>query len=126
MCARKVCLLCNALHNFSPIMHIGSEVVQAVDEKVIFQTSRKCFKNFNQREITHIQDEVELWFFNTALGIIATNTNSTFQVNRTGDDKFMLRTENYYKELPISRANNSSCSGLITPIIELILESYIF
>ena len=34
-------------------MHIKFENVQAVDDKDIFQTSRKCCKNFNQREITH-------------------------------------------------------------------------
>ena len=33
-------------------MHIRLEDDQAVDDKVIFQTSRKCHKNFNQREIT--------------------------------------------------------------------------
>ena len=36
---------------FSTIMHIRFEDVQAVDDKVIIQTSRKCCKNFNQREI---------------------------------------------------------------------------
>ena len=68
-------------------MHIRFEDVQAIDDKVIFQTSRKCCKNFNQREITYRQDEVELWLFHTALGIIETNTNAKFQVNQTGDDK---------------------------------------
>ena len=34
-------------------------------------------------------------------------------------DKVVLRTKNYSKELSNSRANNSSCSGLITPIIKL-------
>ena len=77
---------------FSTIMHIRFEDVQAVDDKVIFQTSRKCCKNFNQREITYRQDEVELWFFHTALGIIETNTNGKFQVNQTVDVKFMRRT----------------------------------
>ena len=67
-------------------MHIKFEDVQAVDNKVIFQTSRKCCKKFNQREITHRQ--VELWFFHTALCIIATNTNAKFQVNQTGDDSY--------------------------------------
>ena len=103
-------------------MHIKFEDVQAVDDKDIFQTSRKCCKNFNKREITHRQYEVELWFFHTALCIITTNINAEFQVNRTGDDKVMLRTKNNSKELSNSRANNSSCSGLITHIIELIRD----
>ena len=47
------------------------------------------------------------------------------QVNQTGDDKVMLRTKNYSKELSNSRANNSTCSRPITPIIE-ILESYVY
>ena len=68
-------------------MHIRFKDVQAVDDKVIFPTSRKCCKNFNQREITYRQDEVELWFFHTALGIIETNKNARFLVNQTVDDK---------------------------------------
>ena len=60
-------------------MHIKFEDVQVIDDKVIFQTSRKYSKNFNQREITHRQYEVELWFFHTALCIIATNTNVSSQ-----------------------------------------------
>ena len=88
-------------------MHIRFEDVQAVDDKDIFQTSRKCCKNFNQREKTNRQDEVELWFFHTALGIIETNKYAKFQVNQTGDEKFMLHTKNYSKELSNSRANNS-------------------
>ena len=79
---------------FSTIMHIRFEDVQAVAEKVIFQISRKCCKNFNQREITSRQDEEELWFFHMAFGIIETKTNAKFQVNQTGDNKFMLRTKN--------------------------------
>ena len=96
-------------------MHIRFEDVQAVDDKDVFQTSRKFCKNFNQREITHKQDEVELCFFHTALSIVATNTNAKFQVNHTGDDKVMLQTRNYSKELSNSRAKNSSRSGMITP-----------
>ena len=38
---------------FLALMHIKFEDVKAVDDKVIFQTRRKCCKNFNQREITH-------------------------------------------------------------------------
>ena len=60
-------------------MHIKFEDVQAVDDEVILQTSRKCCKNFNQSEITYRQDEVELWFFQTALSIIATSTNASFK-----------------------------------------------
>ena len=56
----------------------------------------------------------------TALCIIATDTNAEFQVDHTGDDRVMLCTKNNSKELSNSRANNSSCSGMITPIIELI------
>ena len=63
-------------------MQIKFENVQAVD-KVIFQRSRKCCKNLNLWEITHKQYEVELWFFHTALCIIATNINTRFQVNQT-------------------------------------------
>ena len=92
---------------FSTIMHIRFEDVQAVDDKVIFQTNRKCCKNFNQMEITYRQDEVELWFFHTALGIIETNTNAKFQISQTGNDKFKLRTKKYSKELSNSMANNS-------------------
>ena len=101
-------------------MYIKFEDFQAVDDKVIFQTSRKCSKNFNQREITHRHYEIQLWFFHTALCIIATNTNAKFQVNQTGDDKVILRTKTYSNELSNSRANNSTCSSPITPIIELI------
>ena len=97
-------------------MHIKFEHVQAVDNKVKFQTSRKCCKNLYQREITHRHYEVQLWFFRTALCIIATNTNAKFQVNQTGDDKVTPRTKNYSNELSNSKANNSSCSGLITPL----------
>ena len=95
---------------------------------VIFQTSRKCCKNFNQREITHRHYEVQLWFFHTALCIIATNTNAKFQVNQTEDDKVMLQTKNYSNILSNSRANNSTCSGPITPLIKLIrdLKSHIY
>ena len=71
------------LHCFSTIMHIRFEDIQAVDDKVIFQTSRKYCENFNQREITYSKDEVELRFFHTALGIIETNTNAKLQVNQT-------------------------------------------
>ena len=98
-------------------MHIKFEHIQAVDDKVIFQTSRKCCKNFNQREITHRYYEVQLRFFHTALCIIATNTNSKFQVNQTGDDKVIHWTKNYSNELYNSKANNSNCSGPITPLI---------
>ena len=103
-------------------MHIKFEDVQAVENKVIFQTSRNCCKNFNQREVTHRQYEIQLWFFHTAFCIIATNTNAKFQVDQTGDDKFILQTKNNSKALSSSRANNSSCSDLITPIIELIRD----
>ena len=72
-------------------MHIKFEDVQAVDDKVIFQTSKKCCKNFNQREITHRHYEVQSWFFHTALCIIVTITNAKFRVNQTADDKVMLR-----------------------------------
>ena len=88
-------------------MHIRFEDVQVVDDKVIFQKSRNCCQNFNDREITYRQDEVELWFFHTALSIIETHKNANFQVSQTGDDKFMLRTKNLSKELSNSRANNS-------------------
>ena len=64
--------------------------------------------------------EVQLWFFHTALCIIATNTNAKFQVNQTGDDKVMLRTMNYFNKLSNLRANNSAFSGPITPLIKLI------
>ena len=103
-------------------MHIKFEDVQAIDDKVIFQTSRKCCKNDNQKEITYRQYKVELWIFQIALCIIATNTNVKFQVNQTGDDKVMLWIKNYYKELSNSRANNSSCLRPITPIIKLIQD----
>ena len=101
-------------------MHIKFEDVQAIE--VIFQTNRICCKNFNQREITLRHYRVQLWFFHTALCIIATNTIAKFQVNQTvtGDDKVMLRTKNYPNELSNSRENNSTFSGQITLIIELI------
>ena len=54
--------------------------------------------------------------------ITATNTNAKFHVNQTGDDEVMLLTRNYSKELFNSRANNSSCSGLITTIIHHIRD----
>ena len=68
---------------------------------------------------THRNHEVQLWFFHTSLCIIATNTNAKFQVNQTGDDKVMLRTKNYSNKLSNSRANNSTCSSPITPLIKL-------
>ena len=43
--------------------------------------------------------------------------NAKFQVNLTGDDKAMLRTKNYSNQFSNSWANNSTCSGRITPII---------
>ena len=58
--------------------------------KVILRTSQKCCKDDNKREITQRRDELELWFFRTALCIIATNTDVKFQVNQTRDDKVML------------------------------------
>ena len=88
-------------------MHIRFENVQAIGDKVIFQTSTKCCKKFCQREKNYRQDEVELWFFHTALGIIETNTNAKFQANQTGNDKFILRTKNYSNELSDSKANDS-------------------
>ena len=103
-------------------MHIKSEHVQAVDDKVIFQISRKCCRNFNRREITHRHYEVQIWFFHTAFCIIATNTNAKFQVNQTGDDKVIIRTKNYSNELYNYRANNYICSGPITPLIKLIRD----
>ena len=103
-------------------MHMKFEDVQAVDDKVIFQTSRTCCKNFNQREITYRHYEVQLWFFNTTLCTIATKTSAKFQVNQTGDDQVMLQTKNYSNELSNSRVKNSTCSCLITPIIELIRD----
>ena len=60
--------------------------------------------------------------FHTALSIIATNTNAKFQVNQTEDYKFMLQTKNYSNKLSNSRANNSTCFGWITPIMELIRD----
>ena len=54
--------------------------------------------------------------------LCATNTNTKFQVNQTGDDKVMLRTKNYSKELSNSGANNYTCSGPITPIFEHIRD----
>ena len=103
-------------------MRIKSEHVQAVDDKVIFQTSRKCCKNFNQRDITprHYEVHVQLWFFHTALFIIATNTNAKFQVNQIGDDKAMLWTKNYSNEFSNSRPINSSCSSRVTHLTKLI------
>ena len=101
-------------------MHVKFEHVQAVDDKVIFQTSRKCCKNFNQREITHRHSEVQLWFFHTVLCIIATNTNANFQINQAGGDKVILRTKSYSNELSNSRANNSTCSGPTTTLIKII------
>ena len=80
-------------------MHVKFEHVQAVNDKVIFQTSRKYCKNLNQTEITHRYYEVQLWFFHTALCIIATNTIAKFQVNQTGGDKAILRTKNYSYQL---------------------------
>ena len=97
-------------------MYIKFEHVQTVDDKVIFQTSKK----FDQREITHRHYEVQLWFFHTALCIIATNTNATFQNNQTGDNKVMLLTKNHSNELSNSKANKSTCSGPITPLIKLV------
>ena len=73
-------------------------------------------------EITHTHYEVQLWFFHTALCIIATNTNAKFQVNQTGDDNTLLQTKNYSNDLSNSRANNSTCSGPITPLIKLIRD----
>ena len=99
-------------------MPIKFEDVQAVDDKVIFQTSRKCCKNFNRREITHRQYEVELWFFHIASVLLQQTQMQSFTTIR------LEMTKNYSRELSNSRANNSSncCSGLITPIIKLIRD----
>ena len=75
---------CNALHNILTLMHIKFEDVQAVYDKVIFQTSRKCCKNFNQREINVLLQKT---------------MNAKFEANQTGDDEVMLRTVNYSTEL---------------------------
>ena len=63
-----------------------------------------------------------LWFFHTALCITASNTNAKFQVNQTGDNKIIIRIKNYSNEHYNSRANNSTCSGPITPLITLIRD----
>ena len=54
--------------------------------------------------------------------LLQPNTNAKFQVNQTGDDKVMLRTKNYSNKLSNSTANNSTCSGMIIPIIKLIRD----
>ena len=64
-------------------MHIKFEDAQAVDDKVIFQTSRKCCKNINQREMTHRHYEVQLWFFHTATLYYCNNHKS--QVSSQSD-----------------------------------------
>ena len=107
ICARKLWFLCTALHNFSTIMHIKFEDVQAIDGKVIFQTSRKCCKNFNQKEITHKHYAVQCLFFHTALCIIATNTNAKFQVNQMTKLCSRLRTI----------LKNFLIQGQITPVV---------
>ena len=61
-------------------MHINFEDVQAVDDKFICQTSRKCCGKDKQREITHRQYEVELWFFHTALCISGVLIISKYQL----------------------------------------------
>ena len=94
-------------------MHVKFKNVQAVDDKVIFQTSRKCCKNFNQREITHSHYEVQLWFFHTSLCIIATNTNTKFQINQTGGDEVILQTI----------LTNFLIQGQITPLVLVRLHS---
>ena len=118
----KLWFLCSTLRNFSIIMNIKFEDAQALDGTVIFKTSRKCCKNFNQREINNRQYEVELCCFHTALCIISMNTNAKFHVNHPRNDKIMLWTKNYSKELSTSRANKSRCSCLIITIIEVIKD----
>ena len=83
--------------------------------KLYSRQAENAVKISIEGEITHKHYEVQLWFFHTALCIIATNTNAKFQVNKTGHEKVMLRTMNYSNELSNSRANNSTCSGPITP-----------
>ena len=73
---RKLWFLCDALHSISTIMHIKFEHDQFVDDKGIFQTSRKCCEKFDQRAITLRHYVVQLWFFHTAHCIIATNANA--------------------------------------------------
>ena len=60
ICTRELWFLCNVLNKFSTFMHIKFEDVQAVDDKVICQTSRKYCKDFNVMEITHRQYDVAL------------------------------------------------------------------
>ena len=64
----------------------------------------------------------------TLHSVLLQQTHAKFQVNQTGDDKVMLWTKNYSNKLSNSRANNSSCSGATTTLINSreILDSYIF
>ena len=62
-------------------MYIKLEDVQAAYDKSYIPDKQKMLKIFNQREITHKQYEVQLWFCHTALFIIETKTNANFQAH---------------------------------------------
>ena len=59
--------------------------------------------------MTHRQDEVVMvlskcaWYYSNKHILCQVSSHAKFQVNQTGDDKFMLRTKNYSKELSNSR-----------------------
>ena len=82
-----------------------------LDMIVILWAGTKCCKNDIQRKITQRQHKVELQLLGTAFLNIATNKHN----------KVMLQTKNYSNELSNSWANNSTCSGPITPLIKLII-----
>ena len=90
--------------------------------KLYSRKAENAVKKFNLREITHRQYEVGLWFFHTTLCIIPINTNAKFQSIRLEMTKFCSGLRTILKKLSNSRANNSSCSCVITPIIKLIQD----
>ena len=98
-------------------MHIKFEHVQAVDGKVKCQTSRKYFKNFNQKEITYRLYEVQLWFFHTALYYC---NKHKCQVSSQSDEITKLCSG--LRTILIQGQITPLFLVLITPIIELVQD----
>ena len=100
-------------------MHIEFEDIQAVDDKVIFHIGRKCCKNFNQREITHTHCYGSFILHS----ILSQQTQMpSFKSIRLEITKLCSGLRTILKNFLIVGQENSSCSGLITPIIKLIRD----
>ena len=101
--------MCNALHNFFTIMHIEFEDVKAIDDKVIFKTSRKCCKTYNKREITHRQYEVRYGSFTLHSVLLQQTQMPSFKSIRLEMTKLCSGLRTILKNFQIQ--------GQITPVV---------